>query len=352
MELITGAVRPNGHELITEAEAKLTQEDIQTIKNAIFKGAEESELKLFLHDCQRCGVHPLDRLIHPTIRTNKDGSRTYTAITSIDLFRSRAEDTGFYAGNDDPVFSGQPKTDSFEAKVTVWKIVQGQRVPFTATARWTEYKPKEGMDFMWQKMPHQMLGKCAEALALRKAFPRQLGKLYVKEEMEQAEASPAQEQPKPEAPKAPRKYKLNPVQQPADGDDAEKVPASVTDAQAAHQVSKANGYQPEPTVIVEANAPEIFKVLTVGKPKATGNGAQRYGIMLHEVDDAGNDQPHKPECAMVKDKNAYCDCGTIFFRDTFSTTVVENARKAKGKLATVYSVKNGDFINIDKLEVM
>lgn len=232
MELIAGAVRTNGHDLITEAEAKLTQEDIQTIKNAIFKGAEESELKLFLHDCQRCGVHPLDRLIHPTIRTNKDGSRTYTAITSIDLFRSRAEDTGFYAGNDDPVFSGQPKTDSFEAKVTVWKIVQGQRVPFTATARWTEYKPKDGMDFMWQKMPHQMLGKCAEALALRKAFPRQLGKLYVKEEMEQADAPPAQEQPKPEAPKGPRKYKLNPVQPPVEGDDADKVPASVTDAAA------------------------------------------------------------------------------------------------------------------------
>ncbi len=39
-------------------------------------------------------------------------------------------------------------------------------------ARWSEYKPSSD-DFMWQKMPHGQLAKCAEALALRKAFPRQ-----------------------------------------------------------------------------------------------------------------------------------------------------------------------------------
>jgi hypothetical protein len=36
---------------------------------------------------------------------------------------------------------------------------------------------------MWRRMPHLMIGKCAEGLALRKAFPRQLAGLYAREEL-------------------------------------------------------------------------------------------------------------------------------------------------------------------------
>jgi len=103
--------------------------------------------------------------------------------------RIRAAQTGDCAGIDDAVFAGDPKTPSFAASVTVWRIVQGQRCAFTATARWSEYKP-DGNDFMWQKMPHVMLSKVAEALALRKGFPQQLHGLYATEELDQAERRP------------------------------------------------------------------------------------------------------------------------------------------------------------------
>lgn len=154
----------------------ITDEQITLIKRTVAKDASDLELQLYFHDCKRHGVHPLDKLIHFTKRSGK-----YTPITSIDLLRSRAADTDELAGIDDPVYRGDPMKPDFTATVTVYRLVKGQRCPFTASARWAEYLPSEG--FMWKKMPHLMIGKCAEALALRKAFPKQLAGLYAKEEM-------------------------------------------------------------------------------------------------------------------------------------------------------------------------
>jgi phage recombination protein Bet len=162
----------------------VTADQLDLIRRTIAKDATPDELKLYLFDCHRQGVHPLDKLIHFTKRSGK-----YTPITSIDFMRIRAADTGEMAGSDDPRFedAGGP---GFAATVTVYRLTNGQRFAYQATARWSEYKP-EANDFMWRKMPHTMLGKCAEALALRKGFPRQLAGLYAKEEMDQAEASSA-----------------------------------------------------------------------------------------------------------------------------------------------------------------
>jgi hypothetical protein len=54
-------------------------------------------------------------------------------------------------------------------------------------------------------MPFHMLGKVAEAQALRKAFPEELGDLYIKEEMDQANDV----LPGPVVPEAPAAKSLN-----------------------------------------------------------------------------------------------------------------------------------------------
>ena len=159
----------------------VTRDQLALIKRTVAAGATDAELDLFLYDCARRGVHPLDRLIHFT----KRGGR-YTPVVGIDFLRTRAADTGEMAGSDDAVFDKDART----ATVTVYRLTRGTRYAYSATARYDEYVPDPGPqhrgDTLWRKMPHVMLGKCAEALALRKAFPQQLAGLYVKEELEQA----------------------------------------------------------------------------------------------------------------------------------------------------------------------
>jgi phage recombination protein Bet len=159
----------------------ITDEQVDLIKRTIAADATPAELQLFFYDCRRRGVHPLDKLIHFTKRKGK-----YTPVTSIDFFRARAAETKEHMGTEDAIFSGTPKAEDFAATVTVFRMVQGEKCPFTATARWTEYCPEAGNDFMWKKMPHGQLAKCSEALALRKGFPQELENLHTFEEMDRA----------------------------------------------------------------------------------------------------------------------------------------------------------------------
>lgn len=155
-------------------------EKLDLIKRTVAQGASADELDLFFYTARRAGLDPLARQIHYVKRGNRG-----TIQVGIDGLRVIADRTGVYAGNDDAEFSGTSEQGyPSRAKVTVYKIVGGVRCAFSATARWDEYYPGDSQGFQWRKMPHVMLAKCAEALALRKAFPADLSGLYVHEEME------------------------------------------------------------------------------------------------------------------------------------------------------------------------
>ena len=158
----------------------ITPDQVALIKNQIAVGATDNELKLFLHVADKSGLDPLSRQIYFIKRSGK-----MTIQTGIDGFRAVADRTGQYIGSSDAVFE-EIGNNPVQATVTVNKVVQGVIGNFTATARWSEYYPGKSQGFMWDKMPHTMLGKCAEALALRKAFPAQLSGLYTGDEMDQA----------------------------------------------------------------------------------------------------------------------------------------------------------------------
>jgi RecT family len=156
----------------------VTSEQRDLVKKTIAPDATDAELELFFYDNKRRGVHPLDKLIHFTKRKGR-----YVPVTSIHFMRAKADEGG-RAGQDQPVFAGNEGKDGYECLVTVYKIVGNERVPYIGVAKWKEYYPGDGeIGFMWRKMPSHMLAKCAEANALRLAFPRELAGLHVEEEV-------------------------------------------------------------------------------------------------------------------------------------------------------------------------
>ena len=155
------------------------------IKRTIAKGATDDEFALFMHQAQRTGLDPLAKQIYFQKYKTRDGYQI-AIITGIDGYRLVADRTGKYAGNDEPVFDGRIGDYPAKATVTVWKIVAGVRCNFSASVYWKEYYPGDTKGFQWRKMPHVMLAKCAEAAALRKAFPADLSGVYTHDEMAQA----------------------------------------------------------------------------------------------------------------------------------------------------------------------
>ena len=167
------------------------KDKVALIRRMIAKNATPDELELFLHQCKRTGLDPLAKQLYFV----KYGDNV-AYITSIDGYRLVADRTGRYAGNDEAVFEGKITAKRYDkefkapakAKVTVWKIVADQRVPFSASAYWTEYFPdSDKKSSMWESFPRTMLAKCAEAKALRKAFPADLSGIYTRSEMEQSQ---------------------------------------------------------------------------------------------------------------------------------------------------------------------
>jgi phage recombination protein Bet len=163
------------------------QDQVNLIKSQIAPKATDDELKLFIYQAKRTGLDPLARQIY-AIHRKQNGVEKMTIQTSIDGFRVIAERSGDYGGQDEPIFVKEG--DDLYCKVTVYRFRGETRYPAAVgVAYWKEYCPVYNgqPSGLWAKMPHTMLAKVAEALALRKAYPQDLSGLYTADEMNQAE---------------------------------------------------------------------------------------------------------------------------------------------------------------------
>ena len=161
----------------------------------------------FLNQCERTGLDPIARQIYAIERGGK-----WTIQVSIDGMRLVAQRSGDYAGQTPTEWTADGVTwvdvwldDKPPKAARVGVRRRGFEEPLFVTASWRSYavmvpewvgdqRVGEKLSPMWARMPELMLGKVAEALALRRAFPMELSGLYVEEERErefaEAESKP------------------------------------------------------------------------------------------------------------------------------------------------------------------
>ncbi len=186
--------------------APVTDEALtKVLQTSLYPGAEPASIGMVLAYCHAAGLDPMQKPVHIVpMWDSKEGRMRDVVMPGIGLYRIQASRTGEFAGVSEPEFGpdetaaigGQQITFPAWCRVTVRRLLaSGHIAEFTAVERWREnYAVKGGKEksvapnAMWSKRPYGQLAKCAEAQALRKAFP-ELGSEPTADEMEGKEIS-------------------------------------------------------------------------------------------------------------------------------------------------------------------
>jgi phage recombination protein Bet len=172
------------------------------LKNSLYTGAKDESIKLVLDYCKAAKLDPMQKPVHivpMSVKNAQTGRYEYKDVVmpGVGLYRIQAARSNQYAGVSEPEF-GEDVTCNLGGinitypkwcKVTVKKLVNNTIVEFTAKEYWLENyatasKESIAPNTMWKKRPYGQIAKCAEAQALRKAFPEIISQHPTAEEME------------------------------------------------------------------------------------------------------------------------------------------------------------------------
>ena len=171
---------------------EFNNEQVRLLAETVAKGCDQNELAFFLNVCKLKRLDPFTGQVHCVKRWDSTLGREKMSIqVGIDGFRVIAARSNELAGISEPTFDSEDGQCPIWAHVTVYRYGRdNEKIPYSAKARYSEYMQtkKDGSpNHMWATKPYIMLGKCAEALALRKAFPDELSGMYSDDEMGQAD---------------------------------------------------------------------------------------------------------------------------------------------------------------------
>lgn len=174
---------------------------ITVLENSLYPGASPTSIALVINYCRAAGLDPMQKPAHIVPMWDSKSSRMRDVIMpGIGLYRTQAARSGALAGISEPEFGedvageigGQRITYPKWCRVTVRRrLPDGSVADFTARELWLEnYAVKGGKEksvapnAMWTRRPYAQLAKCAQAQALRMAFPEMIGSQPTADEME------------------------------------------------------------------------------------------------------------------------------------------------------------------------
>lgn len=195
------------NELSILNEYEIDKPTYSALKDSLYPGASDQSVAMILSYCKARRIDPMLKPVHlvpmnvKSGRKDGNGKDMYewrdVVMPGVGLYRIDASRSGQYAGMSEPEFGeditenlgGKTITYPRWCKITVRKLVNGCPVEFTAKEFWKENyatakRDTDAPNSMWSKRPYGQLAKCAEAQALRKAFPDVVGQEVTGEEME------------------------------------------------------------------------------------------------------------------------------------------------------------------------
>ncbi|WP_439234921.1 phage recombination protein Bet [Lonepinella koalarum] len=185
-------------------ERKIDDATWTTLQNSVFPGAKAESILLAIDYCKARKIDILKKPCHivpmqVTLSGQKDNNgydkKVWRDVIMPGIYEQRitAFRTGQMAGQDEPVFGENIEYLGVIApewcRVTVYRFINGERCAFSHTEYFVEAcstTKKDGSykaNAMWTKRPRGQLAKCAEAGALRKAFPDELGGVITADEV-------------------------------------------------------------------------------------------------------------------------------------------------------------------------